>query len=197
MTQPDLDTLKATYAKTVCDQSQWIHSAKRLLASAQLVGSEATSRWKFWRDSLSKGKSLPNAYEAHHFQAVYLLLVGFAIENLLKGHLLSKGKDSFYEGILKTGRFPQSLDRRHDLVSLARSCGFESTNEELISLQRLAKHSRWIGRYPFPMDYREHFTLSSTNKVPTTGKAWSSKEIETINALVRTFCSKLNIQIDF
>ena len=198
MNQPEEQVLIEKYAKFVCNSERWIFTAKKLLASASLVEPEIIKRWKSIHDSIFKGESdnVNDEFSAHHFQSVYLMLVAYALENLMKGYLIDRDKESLRREILSKARLPSALVT-HNLTTLASQCKLKMTVEEQVVFRRLSKHSNWIGRYPFAKNYRDFFHLSPMNKIPSTGIAWSSSEIEEIKQLVRKVCRKIGVKVSF
>lgn len=76
----------------------------------------------------------------------YFLLVGYAIENLLKAILMVQHPEYFD---------PQGkLDdiKTHKLTDLCRRCGFALQESETRLLQLLSDYIDWRGKYPIPLE---------------------------------------------
>jgi len=76
----------------------------------------------------------------------YFLLMGFAVENLLKGILLTR-----YPDILKSnGSLPNTI-KTHDLVGLSHKCDLKIEEKEKSLLDKLKIYILWQGKYPVPL----------------------------------------------
>ena len=76
----------------------------------------------------------------------YLLLMGYALENLLKGILMADHPE-----YLKTGEKGTEI-RSHNLVSLCRRCSLVVSAAEEDLLKTLTDHIEWVGKYPVPLE---------------------------------------------
>jgi hypothetical protein len=77
--------------------------------------------------------------------SVYFLLMGYAIENLLKAILMVQHPEYF--------RSDQKMVdiRSHNLVDLCRRCNLELHQEEENLLNKLTAYVEWRGKYPVPL----------------------------------------------
>jgi hypothetical protein len=75
----------------------------------------------------------------------YSLLMGYAIENLLKGILMADHPDYF-----KPGQKITDI-RSHNLSALCKRCGFVVSDAEAKSLMKLTEYIEWLGKYPVPL----------------------------------------------
>src|SRR5204862_4800453 len=73
----------------------------------------------------------------------YLMLVGCAFENALKGILVGRHPELVTEDGQITGKL-----KNHVLLQLFRDCGFSPSTEDVATLETLAQHVVWRGRYP-------------------------------------------------
>ena len=76
----------------------------------------------------------------------YCLLMGYALENLLKGVLMAKHPEYFK---------PDSKIKNicsHKLVSLYKRCSLHVTADEEELLKKLTDHIEWVGKYPVPLE---------------------------------------------
>jgi len=78
--------------------------------------------------------------------SVYFLLMGYAIENLLKGILILQHPEYFKP----TGKMEDI--KTHDLSGLCRRCGIQFEDTETLLLDTLHTHIEWMGKYPIPLD---------------------------------------------
>lgn len=88
-------------------------------------------------------KTAENA-QGRRVQSVAYMLAGFAIENLLKGVLITRTKHLDKNGKFKLGT--------HDLRQLARDAGYTMDDEENRLLERIQEFTVWTARYPVPLD---------------------------------------------
>jgi hypothetical protein len=95
-------------------------------------------------------KALQNQPGNVYYKHIYLMLLGFGVENLLKGWHVASGQKMASGGKLK-----KTKGRPHDLAKLAESVGFPISEDEHIWLRRLSYFSRFMGRYPGPTQMDE------------------------------------------
>ena len=83
-----------------------------------------------------------------------LLLLGFSIENLLKGLLIYQYKKLYalpencaFEFLVKN---IWKIGNSHDLNRLSKNAGFELTNDETKLLTKLTKYSTWGRKVSYP-----------------------------------------------
>jgi hypothetical protein len=103
---------------------------------------------------LSEGGRVLEGQELEDFRdselvTIYLMLMGYAIENLLKGKLLQQNPH-FFKPKDKMDGF-----NGHDLVLLANRIGFKLTKEDRASLKELTNYILWQGKYPIPLQYKK------------------------------------------
>lgn len=115
--------------------SGWLSAAEDLLSSAQAV----------------KGQVRFVGELMHSLAAVWALLLGLAIECLLKGKWVKDGNKLVQPGTDRLQRIP-GAGRDHRLLPLADSTGFKLSAEERDVLERLSAFVVWAGRYPVPMN---------------------------------------------
>jgi len=88
-----------------------------------------------------EGEELADAHDSQ-LRYTYLMLAGFALENLLKGILMATHPEYF-----KTNAKMVDI-RSHDLVSLCKRCGISLEPDEWELLRVLTEYAEWMGRYP-------------------------------------------------
>jgi hypothetical protein len=76
----------------------------------------------------------------------YFLLIGYAIENLLKGYLLTLKPE-----LVREENKLDRLVKTHDLVKLRSDCGVTTSPEEHELLQHLTRYIVWECKYPVPL----------------------------------------------
>jgi hypothetical protein len=180
------------YTKLVSNPDIWLLTARRLFASANLVAAEAKRRW----DDMDFRKPRDQTYEIHDefsasdFQAVYMMLAGFVLENLFKARLIEKNRTSLRESITKSGEMPRIL-KTHDLRKLAGMCEFKLDQDTENLLDRVTKHSVWRGRYHFPLDFETFYHLTPENDIPSSGIGYTSDDVDRIARTIKSVCDSL------
>ena len=89
---------------------------------------------------------------------VHMMLLGFAIENLLKGYLI---REVDFETVEREGRLPKPF-KDHRLLELVELAKFPAGRSDENLLARLSQAAIWSGRYPIPI---EASGLSATTKL--------------------------------
>ena len=122
----------------------WAFKADSLLNAARILRPEidaflASQRTAKVDDPIHAGHDLP---------PVYMMLLAFAVENLLKGIILAREP-------LRVG--PTKLKKweggGHDLTQLAKVAKVEVTSDEEMLLLNLSVYAEWMGRYPCPLNH--------------------------------------------
>jgi hypothetical protein len=141
------------------DAQSWLAQARRLRLSAEVIYPE-------WEKIRSDCQSAPGVRERMlAYSQSFMLLTGFALENLLKGILY--GRDS-------SNKLPTS-HKGHGIVEMAKGAttlaSTTLTSDELNLLERLEIYLVWAGRYQLPMKpevfYESQDNVCITTKDPT------------------------------
>ena len=74
------------------------------------------------------------------------LLMGYALENLLKGILMADHPEYFKSNAKITNI------SSHNLVSLCKRCSLQIMANEEDLLKKLTDHILWVGKYPVPLE---------------------------------------------
>ena len=91
---------------------------------------------------------------------VYLLMIGLAIENLLKCIYLNK-----YPDIIKDGEIKDQLFKTHNLLQIAtEKLGLTVDKNEKFMLELGEKAIKWYGKYPIPLKEKDTFFGLHTNR---------------------------------
>lgn len=183
------------YAKLACNPDFWLLTARRLLACANILGAEITRRWDDvdFRKPQEQRYQIQDDLDVSDFQFVYMMLVGFALENLFKGHLIKIDKVSLNESMRKSGRMPEIL-KTHDLRELAGLSGIDITGELGNLLDRITKHSVWRGRYHFPLEFATFYHLTPKSDIPSSGVGYRSDDVEVIRKTIDSISQSLGFQ---
>jgi hypothetical protein len=168
----------------------WIDNADRLKYSAVILQEKLVSI----QDEEPDGDDffIHNQQMRSLLEVNYLLL-GYAIENLLKGYAVFLFR--------QTSEFPVDADFKflsksvwginngHELKKLAQSCRLSLDDKDVESLSKLESHTVWRGRYHIPKSM-EQITASIT---PGVGITYSKQDRDFIDELF----SKIRKKIDF
>jgi len=136
---------RTAYANEVLNPKLWIASAEDLFATARLIEPELRLRWR----SIAERSKRAQPITIH---AVYILLIGFAVENLLKSRIVKFDRKAWRRKILESGKLPEEFKGNHDLLRLARRARLRLRREDEETMRRLTRFTRWAGRYPVPGD---------------------------------------------
>lgn len=136
------------YRKRVLDPDAWRETGQHLLDAAELI---APAMDVFW-DKLRSGVQHSSSWRGSNdeFVTIHFMLAAFALENLLKAHIVASRREEIEQSLAAKARLPCVL-RSHDLHELAIKAGFaEIAGEEEQLLRSLTRSSEWYGRYPPP-----------------------------------------------
>ena len=184
------------YAKLVSNPDIWVSMARILLVNADLIGGEAIRRWEDmdFRKPDDQRFKIQDQFTPNDFQSVYMMLTGFALENLFKAYFIKKNKDSINQSIKESGEMPEAI-KKHDLRKLAQLCEIKLTDEIGNLLDRITKHSIWRGRYHFPLDFETFYHLTPKNNIPSSGIGYSSNDVKVITTTVESIAESLGFDL--
>jgi len=118
--------------------TQWIEYSEELRDSSELIWKES--------ENTKVHNNFPRRQDKPGLSRTYFLNIGFSIENLIKGLLISEKPD-----YLKDGRISSEISSGHNLENLALKISTLSFNEEEIQfLKTLSKALPNWSRYPIP-----------------------------------------------
>ena len=110
----------------------WIYSASSLWTSANVLLEK------------EKKRKRPSLIREPYLLGVSIMLVGFAIENLIKGVIAKE------EGILNKKKDIKKEVATHKLIKLFKQIKFPLNSHEEQVVEILEKYVIWVGRYPIP-----------------------------------------------
>ncbi len=137
--------LNSAFTKRLLTPGYWFMTADDLTSAAERLAPDIE---KFWK-SLASPEESPSlsTLSGSRFQHIFMMLYGFAIENLCKGHVVTK-LSTVNRSFAKLGRLPRQL-KTHDLESLVtKEIGLKVGDHEIDLLKRLKATVEWSGRYP-------------------------------------------------
>ena len=121
--------------------------ADELLAVARRLEPDIDALWA----QMSRWRQDPTAVSPPSLGIVSIdfMLVGFAVENLLKARLVEAHSSEVREAFKKSLELPRCV-KSHDLASMAKNIDFSMSIGEESLMRRLSRAVRWVGRYPVP-----------------------------------------------
>lgn len=151
------DQLTSHFAQHVLNPKLWIMTAENLISAAERLASDIEGFWKKL-ETFDDGSSLPvSEMDGSRYHNIFMMLYGFAIENLCKGHAVTK-LSRLDRLACKLGKLPGRL-KTHNLESLVTTeVGLVLNDGERELLKRLEAAVKWAGRYPVstgPMDQKK------------------------------------------
>ncbi len=173
--------LRHTYGELVSDPNTWRSSAKQLSTAAAKFERRIRRMW----DRELSGTGIASAYKRKHdaetayLQNIYMMLLGFAVENNIKAIIAKKYQEIVRTTAQKSGKLPDLL-KSHDLPKLARRAGLELNTDESSVLRRLTASVTWAGRYPVAV------SLSESSGGSGILKTISSSDIDEIQDILRS-----------
>ncbi len=137
----NMDMPKEVFEHIAQNSNEWLESARRLKISADIIFS------KLRQLELSKPSKQAERRKQEAFIESYMMLAGFALENLMKGIYFAEnpGKITIEEIILKGWSHSG-----HGLVDLNIDFPVKFNQHQRELLKRLEQFTIWAGRYPIP-----------------------------------------------
>lgn len=147
------------------DVKRWVKKSRELMISAYYLAA-------VWEKLYSTGKDVSNLCKGglprHPFEAwksvgdSAALLIGLALENALKGHLIEKG----YISINEKGKIV-GLDGSHNILSMVQKSAYEATEAEAERLGLLTFQVQSLSKYHLAKDAKKQaeFTGRTDNPV--------------------------------
>jgi hypothetical protein len=142
----------ARFSQYVLSAEAWFRIADELGAAMELLEPQIERFWECFRaDAGVVEKKDSEPPPNHSLINVHMMLAGFAIENLCKGHLA--GHLTWKERKkVEAGELPKCLDG-HKILKLARRTGMTLSEFERDLLARITDVISWRGRYPAPLSH--------------------------------------------
>jgi hypothetical protein len=165
----------------IFQQAYWIQNCDRLKFCADIL----IEKLLLIKDEKPiAGNSLEHYSRIRAILETNLLLLGYAVENLLKGYLIYK--------FLQGDNIPKDADlsflekqvwktsNTHNLVSLAKNTNLIFTERQLKHLKKLSKYTTWKGRYHIPKDSQGIETVIE----PGIGDSFTSDDTKIVEELI-------------
>lgn len=131
------------FKMTVLDPCSWLHKANGLYVAANRlfdIGQIASDRLNNKNGTGElKGQDLIDFLDSQNQYSIYLLLIGYAVENLIKGIVFAKDPNPFKS---------DALDHMsHNLVGLFEKAGLIKDDDTDDILNALEEYVTWRGKY--------------------------------------------------
>ncbi|MHB8581443.1 MAG: hypothetical protein ACYDA4_16485 [Ignavibacteriaceae bacterium] len=124
----------------------WLAYADELKDSAEILWAENSNRLRL--EIIQNSKSIIENKNTPSISRSYLLLAGFAIENVLKGIIIADDPSQINSGKLSSELKSHSLSKLASKIN-----GMVFTKDEIKLLKMLEKIIPYWGRYPIPLEY--------------------------------------------
>jgi hypothetical protein len=183
------------YAKNISEWWGWLNSAQSLFKTSELIEPHIHSLWDFIEGNLkNKNENLGSKIrEVIEFQSIYMMLIAYCIENLLKGYIIECNRERIHSETLRTGKLPTDI-KSHNLSALAKKCNLKLTELENNLLRRLSEHAIWYGRYPFGPSVPDHHIFKKPF-LPTIDTGWSPEQAKAVKALTESIAKQFGKNI--
>jgi hypothetical protein len=122
--------------------------------------------------------------------STYYLLMGYAIENLLKGILMIQHPEYFKANSKMTDI------KSHDLSDLCKCCDISIQQEEADLLDKLTTYVKWMGKYPIPLEAHKMWPMKKSDGTwKSRGEAFRGRQTqEELNSLYAKILDELERQ---
>jgi len=144
----------ARFSQYVLSPEAWFRIADELEAAMKLLEPQIERFWECLRaDAGVVEKKDSEPPPKHSLINVHMMLAGFAIENLCKGHLAGRLTSKERKKV-KARELPKCLDG-HKILKLVRRTGMTLSEFERDRdlLARITEVISWRGRYPAPLSH--------------------------------------------
>ncbi len=163
------------YLERALNWQLWVKSADDLLAASKELEPSIKRYWSLAEDNLiaerenaREGRDrVPWKEQGPYLQAVYSMLVAYAIEDLYKASLILQKRKQYEEEILRERGLPKELKTpRHNLLDLVQKLNLSIDEHEIGLLLRLSRNSHWQGRYPVPIKATDLNSVAIHKEIP-------------------------------
>lgn len=178
------------YLEDLLNWDLWIDKAETLLAAAGALEPHIRSYWDVVVSDAKEGRYSKGGKPPHkppaYLQAIYSMLIAYALENLFKAMIIREQQDTFRTHIMNEGgKLPRKI-KSHDLIRLAKEAHFKFNASDEDLLARLHRNSEWAGRYPVPVSSSglKNIKVFTTDGKPHLTAFLSPNDIDLLSDLV-------------
>lgn len=178
--------IAALHAENLLDPALWAEQADHLKAVADLIKPEVVKYWQLNGDA-------QKAQE--HFYSAFLMLNAYALENCLKGILVSEHAEVFRDELQRTKRLP-TLIRTHNITNLCKAtCVSVEPKEGEDLWHQLSAAAEWSARYPAPVSPHGYKIATINDQKGILLKLYSPTDIPNIDKTFTTLRRRLQKKI--
>jgi len=182
---------RSNYHSTFRFADNWIMKANQLIEAAGDLESSVRQAWidlMRWYQARAEVVTPSSGVFP-----IYFMLLGFAVENLIKARLLMDNQVEFDRHVEEHGLLPDEL-KSHDLVGLANRVGWKYAIEEEDLLRRFTRCAIWSGRYPIPSKWDSYATASRFSDGKEYATEWFNEgDPERAQALIAKLRAELEV----
>ncbi|MFC1932231.1 hypothetical protein ACFLXU_01190 [Chloroflexota bacterium] len=181
------------YLEQALNWQLWVKSADDLLAAAGELEPSIKTYWTISKENLEaeqedvrEGRDRRPWKEAGpYLQAIYSMLVAYAIENLYKTILILQNKNQYKQDIIRERGLPRELKtQKHNLLDLVNKLKLNINEDEKNILLRLSRNSYWQGRYPVPTKAKDLNSVVVSDGIPHFVAFLSPNDFPKIKSLI-------------
>jgi hypothetical protein len=161
------------YMQRASNKKNWVDKAHDLLQAASFLKPLVEKIYRSWKkeqgisSELPDGQSTQTPITRQGIVEVYMMLVGCAFENLLKGAYVRRLTRGQKENRILEPELAEQL-KTHNVLSLAQKLQLDLNPLEINLLKRLKETIVWRGRYPVPIEHTQITTfMRYTNDLAT------------------------------
>lgn len=162
------------------DSMSWLDNSEKLKFSGDIILQELQIRINPFLDGIC---DYSNEEEIMGLWNSYFLLIGFALENLIKGLSVEKHREAIdYTEIFQS--YWQQHAKGHGISNIAKDNIDNLTDEEIAILEKLEIYLVWAGRYPTAQTQNRY--IKEVNNLN-----YKSRDPEIINSMFLKIKEKL------
>ncbi len=134
-------------------QAEWLFHSASIILDKALKAKESIAIIEPPKDIIKKGDSYYDIILDDASMNQALLLIGYGIENLLKGLWVNKNNPNKEQ--VESDRINSRI-ATHNLSELAKEIGLDLSEEEISTLNVFREIIEWRGRYPIPLNVTDY-----------------------------------------
>lgn len=142
------------FERAAKDPTLWALKSSSLVKAARLLRPEIDGFFA----SVRTMQANDSVHAGHDLAPVFMMLMAFAAENLLKGILIAR-----HPRRVTPVKLAKWEGGGHDLLELAKTAKVTLTRDEMRLLLTLSVHGEWLGRYPCPLNHDDRLPRTTTS----------------------------------
>jgi hypothetical protein len=175
-------SIRRAYARSVASFQSWQRTSAHLFHAATRIEAEVLSSWNAYfapkpYKSFEQRREDVMGMQLHD---TYLMLVGYALENLLKAAIVKSDTRKIFDQTIARGVLPKELNQ-HKLHELSLLAKVRLSSEQRETIERVSVNVVWAGRYPVPTKAEVEQPVPQTYPFATSySRAFSLQDIQII-----------------